>query len=210
MAGQRPETPAIVVTKNTAFSPSAMEILPNDAHRLLKQVDQGWQVGAPSVKDCSVRRRKRHVGTTDHRHPDVGECRRIIDAVADLHDDLTVILVSLDSTLLVLWHQLYIWSMPRSRAPVSITAQIPASAKRRSAATASLLNSSRMACSRRSRRNRRAPLPSCPSDELSLVFGERGDPFSAAGQFPENCPDAFSRHLYEFLDRLRASASEAA
>ena len=108
IAGHRPVMPAIVVTRNTALSPSAMvmfwAMLPiTDLDRAI----MAGNVGDAAVQDRGVGRFQRDVGAAAHGDAEIcrGKGRGIVDAVADLGHDLALLLQFADDSLLVVGEQ---------------------------------------------------------------------------------------------------------
>ena len=109
IAGHRPVMPMMVVTRNTAFSPSAMVMFCRMLrHGRLRQVDHVGDVGDAAVQHGGVGGFQRHVGAAAHGDADIGRGQRrgVVDAVADLGDDLALRLQFADDALLVFGQQL--------------------------------------------------------------------------------------------------------
>ena len=92
MAGQRPVMPTMVVTRNTALRPERDgDVLADVAHGVRRdKIDHRGDIADPAVQHRRIRRLQGHVGAAAHGDADVGgrERRSVVDAVADLGDDL--------------------------------------------------------------------------------------------------------------------------
>jgi hypothetical protein len=89
IAGQRPVMPTTVVTRNTAFSPSATAMFWRMLrHGARDRSTMRGDVGRRGRAARGIRRLQRDIGAAAHGDADVGggERRRVVDAVADLGD----------------------------------------------------------------------------------------------------------------------------